>query len=233
MPDLSSLSWFRNSATEIQNQLTHLCTQPSSGEFGLAYDLVKRNELIGDLEVLSLQHILEGAYFVTLVFQVRKPSGETYSYEYVTRRGGSLSGAKLLVGLTDSLDHPPHSLLVANGPRFATGHSELICIGGFQTKGEDIESCARRELQEEAGITEAVLHSLGGIIPDTGMTNCTIQLFFALTTSFYEGEKTMTREPDQGLLQIPIAEADKLFEKSRDAVFIAALGRAKAMGFFP
>jgi ADP-ribose pyrophosphatase len=50
---------------------------------------------------------------------------------------------------------------------------------GLLEVGETPESCCRRELQEEAGLTVTTAHSLGAFFPDTGRLENRIHVFVA------------------------------------------------------
>lgn len=82
-----------------------------------------------------------------------------------------------------------------------------VCAGKLDP-GEDPESCARRELEEEVGLRCARLHALGWIYTTPGFTDEKIHLFAAT------GLRKVPRRPEDDevieVLKVPLHQALRL-----------------------
>jgi len=89
--------------------------------------------------------------------------------------------------------------------RHAAGGTILEVPAGKLDPGDTPESCALRELEEEAGCRAGRIENLGWIFTTPGFTDEVIHLFAA-----FELEKIPTRHEDDEvieLLQLPLGEA--------------------------
>jgi ADP-ribose pyrophosphatase len=89
--------------------------------------------------------------------------------------------------------------------RHAAGGTILEVPAGKLDPGDTPESCALRELEEEAGCRAGRVENLGWIFTTPGFTDEVIHLFAA-----FELEKVPTRHEDDEvieLLQLPLGEA--------------------------
>ena len=89
--------------------------------------------------------------------------------------------------------------------RHAAGGAILEVPAGKLDPGDTPESCALRELEEEAGCRAGRIENLGWIFTTPGFTDEVIHLFAA-----FELEKIPTRHEDDEvieLLQLPLGEA--------------------------
>jgi ADP-ribose pyrophosphatase len=89
--------------------------------------------------------------------------------------------------------------------RHAAGGTILEVPAGKLDPGDTPESCARRELEEEAGCRAGRIENLGWIFTTPGFTDEVIHLFAA-----FELEDVPTRHEDDEvieLLRLPLAEA--------------------------
>ncbi len=130
--------------------------------------------------------------------RVRLPGGRETELDIVRH-----PGAAAVVPFLDE-DH----VLLIRQYRHAAGGTILEVPAGKLDPGETPESCALRELEEEAGRRAGRLEKLGWIFTTPGFTDEVIHLFAA-----YELASVPTRhEPDEviELLPMPFAEALEL-----------------------
>lgn len=110
---------------------------------------------------------------------VRFPDGTVGELEMVRH-----SGASAVLPVLDEPDSPDPRILLVRQYRYATGGTILeVPAGRPERPGEEWEVCARRELEEEAGLRAERLVPIGMIYTTPGFTDERIHLFLALGTS--------------------------------------------------
>ncbi len=132
---------------------------------------------------------------------VRFPNGKTGELEMIRH-----SGASAVLPVLSELDADDPQILLIRQYRYAAGGYLLeVPAGRPDRPGEDWEVCARRELQEETGLTAEKLIKLTEIYTTPGFTDEKIHLFLAL------GLKTGTNSLDDDefldTLTLPMSEA--------------------------
>jgi ADP-ribose pyrophosphatase len=116
----------------------------------------------------------------------------TLSALYANHFSASLDTVRLRTGkITERIriDHPeaaavvafpdPKHLLMVRQWRYAIGRETLEIPAGKADAGEDIQQCARRELQEETGFDAKQLITLFRYYPAIGYSNEVIEIFAA------------------------------------------------------
>ena len=106
---------------------------------------------------------------------VRFPDGSTGELELIRHSGA----AAVLPVLSDPEGPDPQILLVRQYRYAAGGYMLEVPAGRPEQEGEPWEECARRELQEEAGLTAGPLRDLTMIYTTPGFTDERIHLFMA------------------------------------------------------
>lgn len=125
---------------------------------------------------ISTRPIFEGRIVHLSVDTVRFPDGSVGELEMIRHSGA----AAVLPVLDDPGEEDPRIVLVRQY-RYATGGYLLeVPAGRPDRPGEDWEVCARRELEEETGLTAERLVPLGTIFTTPGFTDERIHLFLAL-----------------------------------------------------
>lgn len=136
------------------------------------------------------------------VDQVRFPDGSTGELEIVRH-----PGAAAIVPVASDLDSADPTLLMIRQYRYATG-GELweIPAGRLAHPGEDPEACARRELQEEVGVSAATVQKLTTLWTTPGFTDEAIHLFLATSLT----PTGHNREADEFIDVVPKALSEVL-----------------------
>lgn len=121
-------------------------------------------------------------------------------------------------------------LLMVRQYRHAVGRTLLEFPAGTLEAGEAPEACARREIQEEAGVAAAEWIDLGELIPTPGFCGEIQRLFFArkLTPSKLPGDEDEMIEVEE--LSTAEIEAKIASEEIVDAKSISIYFRAKLKG---
>jgi ADP-ribose pyrophosphatase len=119
---------------------------------------------------------------------VRFPDGSVGELEMIRH-----PGASAVVPFTDDPRSTDPTVLLIRQFRHATERYVWEIPAGRLEPGEAPEACARRELEEEAGVTAGDLRRLTTIYTTPGFTDERIHLFLA--TSLAAG--TVRREPDE------------------------------------
>lgn len=172
-------------------------------------------------ERLTSRKVHQGRTITLSVDRVRLPNGREMDFEKIHHRG-----ATAVVPLL-----PNGDVVLIRQYRYATGGWLLEVPAGTRDGGEAPESCARREIEEEAGyrIGEAgALVRLGWIWTTPGFTDEKIWLFLATGL-----EPVPQRLEDDELIEVetlPLAEAARRAARGEieDAKSVCALLRAAA-----
>ena len=120
---------------------------------------------------------------------VKYPDGSTGELEMVRHSGA----AAILPVLSDPDGEDPQILLIRQYRYAAGGYMLEVPAGRPDRPGEDWEECARRELQEETGLTAEEMVYLTSIYTTPGFTDEQIRIYAALgvttgSTSFDSDE---------------------------------------------
>lgn len=115
------------------------------------------------------------------------------------------------------VEHPGAAAVVASDPqgrivlvrqyRYPIEENLLEIPAGKLDAGEDPEKCARRELNEETGLTARTLVPLGAIYTSPGFCNERIYLFWAACV---DGGEAAPHDPDEFLQVVRMDPAQAL-----------------------
>jgi ADP-ribose pyrophosphatase len=150
---------------------------------------------------LASRRIHSGRVINLDIDTVRFPDGSTGELEVIRHPGA----AAVVPFASDPRGKDPTILLIEQY-RHATGGSLLEIPAGRLDPGEEPEACARRELQEEIGVTAGRLERLTIIWTTPGFTDERIHLFWAADLS--TGKHA--REPDEIIEVMPKTLSDAL-----------------------
>ena len=125
---------------------------------------------------------------------VRYPDGSTGDMEMLRHPGA----AAVLPFASDPRGADPTVLLIRQY-RYATGGSLFEIPAGRLDPGEEPDHCARRELQEEVGVTAGRLERLTTIWTTPGFTDERIHLYWAADLA----AGAHAREPDEFIEVVP------------------------------
>jgi ADP-ribose pyrophosphatase len=132
---------------------------------------------------------------------VRFPNGKTGELEMIRH-----SGASAVLPVLSDLDADDPQILLIRQYRYASGGYLLEVPAGRPDKeGEDWEVCARRELQEETGMTAEKMIPLTAIYTTPGFTDEKIHLFLALGLS--HGDVSLDEDEFLEAVTMPMSEA--------------------------
>ncbi len=161
---------------------------------------------------------------------VRFPDGSIGELELVRHRGA----AAVLPVLGGERDADPDILLLRQY-RYAAGGEIWEVPAGIIEPGESWEDCARRELEEEAGVKAGKLVALTTIHTTPGFTNEEIHLYAAFDLE--PGEARTDEDEFLQVVRLPLSEALRMVHtgeisdgKSLVAILYAArflMGRAQ------
>lgn len=151
---------------------------------------------------LASRRIYTGKVINLDVDQVRFPDGSTGELEIIRH-----PGAAAIVPVASDLGSADPTILMIRQHRYATG-GELweIPAGRLAHAGEEPEACARRELEEEVGVTAGAVQRLTTVWTTPGFTDEAIHLFLAtdLTATAHN------READEFIDVVPRALSEVL-----------------------
>lgn len=151
---------------------------------------------------IASRRIYAGKVISLDIDAVRFPDGSSGELEIVRH-----PGAAAVVPVASDLGSADPTILMIRQYRYATG-GELweIPAGRLAHAGEEPEACARRELQEEVGVTAAAIQRLTTLWTTPGFTDEAIHLFMAtgLTPTAH------AREPDEFIDVVPRALSEVL-----------------------
>ena len=150
---------------------------------------------------LSHRRIYSGRVVHLDVDTVRYPDGSTGEMEMLRHPGA----AAVLPFASDPRGADPTVLLIQQY-RYATGGTLLEIPAGRLNPGEEPAACARRELQEEVGVTAGRLERLTTIWTTPGFTDERIHLYWAAELA----AGAHAREPDEFIEVVPKPLSDVL-----------------------
>lgn len=167
----------------------------------------------------------EDGYFRVLRDPVRFASGTLGMYVRIIPPAAAQgsAGAAILPILGND------KVVLLNHYRHATRQWHLEIPRGFADAGETCEAVARRELQEEIGIEDAMWTPLGQIHTNTGLTSDFAHLFLARANAWDPAKAKV--EESEGL-EMPLAQFRSKIASGEitDSFTVAAWARAAASG---
>jgi ADP-ribose pyrophosphatase len=124
---------------------------------------------------IASRTVHDGRIVKLSIDSVRFPDGSTGELEMIRH-----SGASAVLPVLGDPNGPDPQILLIRQYRYASGGYMLeVPAGRPDHDGEDWEVCARRELQEETGMTAGVMTRLTTIFTTPGFTDERIHLFMA------------------------------------------------------
>jgi ADP-ribose pyrophosphatase len=169
--------------------------------------------------MLSRRSVYRGRIVDLSIDQVLFPDGTRGELELIRH-----IGASAVVPFLDTPDHPDPSIVLLRQYRYAAGGEIWEVPAGMpDTPGEDPESCAVRELAEEAGYQAGELRYLTRIFTTPGFTDEVIHLYAAWdltpTGSDLDADEFLT------VVEMPMSEALSKLEAGEivDAKSVVAL----------
>lgn len=138
---------------------------------------------------------------------VRFPNGKTGELEMIRHSGASA----VLPVLSDIEAEDPQILLIRQYRYASGGYMLEVPAGRPDREGEDWEICARRELEEETGMTAGAMIKLTEIFTTPGFTDEKIHLFMA--TDLTAGT---TKLDDDEFLETEVMELSQALGMIRD-----------------
>lgn len=143
---------------------------------------------------LSSRRIYAGRVVTLDLDTVRFPDGSTGELEMIRH-----PGAAAVVPVASDPKGPDPTLLLIRQYRYAVGGPLWEIPAGRLSPGEAPADCARRELEEEVGVTAGRVERLTTIWTTPGFTDEAIHLFWA--SALKTG--THAREPDEFIEVVP------------------------------
>jgi len=172
--------------------------------------------------LISSTGIFKGRVVDLSIDRVLLPNGNETELEMIRH-----PGAAVVLPLETDEDGADYVVLVRQY-RYAAGGWLLEVPGGKLEGAEDPEVCARREMEEEIGLTAGELTGLGSILTTPGFTDEKIWIYIARDLTPVEGGRSP--EPDEviELERIAFSEAVGMAASGEivDAKTVAALLRA-------
>jgi ADP-ribose pyrophosphatase len=167
---------------------------------------------------LAHRRIYSGKVVNLDVDTVRYPDGTSGELEMIRHPGA----AAVLPVASDPAGADPTVLLIRQY-RYAAGGHLLEVPAGRLNPGEEPAACARRELQEEVGVTAGRVERLTTIWTTPGFTDERIHLFWAVDLT----PGAHAREPDEFIEVVPhlLSQALRLVQTGEicDAKTVAAI----------
>jgi ADP-ribose pyrophosphatase len=149
---------------------------------------------------LSSESVFDGVLLKVHRDAVRLPDGSNGIREYIRHPGAVLIVAQ----------QPDRRLLLVRQYRYALGRSVLEMPAGRIEPGEDLDTCARRELVEETGFEARDWQHLGTVHPCLGYSDERIEIFLARDLT-----EVGARPDEDEFLQILSMDLDALEEAVR------------------
>ncbi len=167
---------------------------------------------------LASRRVYAGRVVRLDVDSVRFPDGSTGELEIIRHPGA----AAVVPCLSDATGDDPVILMIRQF-RYATGGPLWEVPAGTLEPGEAPEACARRELQEEAGVTAERIEPLTSIWTTPGFTDEVIHLFRA--TGLTTGAAAPERDEFIEVVPRPLSQVLAAIRDGeiRDAKSIAAI----------
>ncbi len=168
--------------------------------------------------LLSSALVHDGRVVHLSVDTVRFPDGSIGELELVRHRG-----AAAVLPVLGAVDDPDPEVLLLRQYRYAAGGVIYEVPAGIIEPGESWEECARRELEEEAGVRAGRLVRMTTLHTTPGFTNEEIHLFAAF--DLVPGVAGTDSDEFIEVIRIPLSEALDLVRRGEisDAKSLVAL----------
>ncbi len=168
--------------------------------------------------LLSSRLIHDGRVVHLSVDRVRFPDGKEGELELI-RHGG----ASAVIPILGDMDHPDPLVVLIHQFRYAAGGFLYEIPAGIPEEGEDWESCARRELEEETGFRGREFRALNQLFTTPGFTNEVIHFFLA--SELEAGQVHRDRDEYIDVVEMRFSKALELIERGelRDGKSVAGL----------
>ena len=156
---------------------------------------------MGQEKVVSTKKIFEGKALTLRVDTIDKPSGERVTREIIEHNDCIAAVV---------LDDKDNVVLVRQYRR-AAGKSLLEIPAGSVEKGEKLEECVRRELQEEIGYLPGKIKKLGGFYAAPGY--CTEYMNIFLCSDLKESRLVAEDTDEIEVVRVPLTRIPAMIEK--------------------
>jgi ADP-ribose pyrophosphatase len=151
-------------------------------------------------ELISSRRVYEGRVVGLRVDRVRLPTGRITEREIV-EHGGAVG----IVAIHENGD-----VLLVRQYRSSLGMMLLEIPAGTLSKGEDVRSCAFRELREETGYSAQQMEQMYTFFSSPGFSNERIWLFLA--TGLTPGEQCVEDDETIEVVKLPLKRALEMVE---------------------
>lgn len=170
-------------------------------------------------KTLSSKIVLENPWWKIRVDEVIRPDGSRGEYNVVSN-----NNASMVVALTEN-----NELILIKLYRYITGKLSLEIPGGGIDNDETPLSCAKREFEEETGITASKWTSLGAVCPLNGL--CDEETYYFIARQLDRSREIIqTDEAVQAIVTVPFRDVIKMIKsgdltdgQSIAAIFLAGL----------
>ena len=164
-------------------------------------------------EVVRKELVFEGRKVKVFAAEVRMPSGKTLKREIVAHRGA----VAVLPLLEDG------KVVLEEHYRFVIGGELLEAPAGTLEEGEEPESAARRELEEETGIRAGEIIALGSFYTSPGVLSELMHVYLA--RGLARGKRKLEDDETIDIVEVPLEEAVQyaLSGRIRDAKTIVTI----------
>ena len=120
-------------------------------------------------KTLGVRRVFQGRALTIDVAEIEMPSGRRSTREIVRHRG-----AAVVLG-----QRPDGLFILVRQYRRSIEQTLLEVVAGGMEEGEDPDTCARREMEEESGYAVSSLEKLGVIVPCPGYSEEHLHLYYA------------------------------------------------------
>jgi ADP-ribose pyrophosphatase len=164
-------------------------------------------------KLVSTKKVFEGHALTLRIDTIDKPSGERTTREIVEHNDC------IAAVVLDDRDN----VLLVRQYRRAAGKSLLEIPAGSVEKGEKLEDCVRRELQEETGYLPGKIKKLGGFYAAPGY--CTEFMNIFLCSDLKESRLVAEDTDEIEVVRVPLSKIPAMIEKGEicDAKSVAGL----------
>jgi ADP-ribose pyrophosphatase len=172
--------------------------------------------------LISRKGVFKGRVVDLSIDHVLLPNGNETDFEMIRHPGAAVA---LPIDTDENgVDH----VVLLRQYRHAAGGWLLEVPGGKLDEGEEPEVCARRELEEEIGLTAGQLTALGAILTTPGFTDEKIWIYIAHDLTPVEGGRSSEADEVMEMERIPFSDAVAMAASGdiADAKTVAALLRA-------